>query len=102
MFVCKKMFGGGMGDQIRRYCEEVDAKVYKDLKDMEKRKMNQSLDDTHDIECYADIDHGRKVTICECTTDLCNSATTTTYNNNHVITYIKYYICTSLLITYLN
>ena len=27
MFVCKKMYGGGMGDQIRRYCEEVKANV---------------------------------------------------------------------------
>ena len=25
--VCKKMFDGGMGDQIRRYCEEVSPDV---------------------------------------------------------------------------
>ena len=25
--VCKKMFGGGMGDQIRRYCEDVKPEV---------------------------------------------------------------------------
>lgn len=101
MFVCKKMYGGGMGDQIRRYCEEVKANVYKDLKEMEKRKMNHTFDDTEDIECYADIDRGRKVTICECTTDLCNFATSTIYNNN-VITNIKNYILISFLISYLN
>ena len=25
--VCKKMYGGGMGDQIKRYCDEMDAEV---------------------------------------------------------------------------
>lgn len=25
--VCKKMYGGGMGDQIRRYCDEMEADV---------------------------------------------------------------------------
>ena len=25
--VCKKMYGGGMGDQIKRYCDEMDADV---------------------------------------------------------------------------
>ena len=27
LMVCKKMFGGGMGDQIRRYCEDVEPDV---------------------------------------------------------------------------
>ena len=26
-YVCVKMYGGGMGDQIRRYCEPIPAKV---------------------------------------------------------------------------
>ena len=25
--VCKKMYGGGMGDQIRRYCDEMESDV---------------------------------------------------------------------------
>ena len=69
---------------------------------MEWRKMNHTFEDTQDIECYASIDHGRKVTVCECTTDLCNLATSTIYNNNNVIKNIKNYILTSLLISYLN
>ena len=27
-YVCVKMFGGGMGDQIRRYCEDISREVY--------------------------------------------------------------------------
>lgn len=26
-YVCVKMFGGGMGDQIRRYCESIPREV---------------------------------------------------------------------------
>ena len=26
-YVCVKMFGGGMGDQIRRYCDKIPPKV---------------------------------------------------------------------------
>ena len=26
-YVCVKMFGGGMGDQIRRYCESIHREV---------------------------------------------------------------------------
>ena len=26
-YVCVKMFGGGMGDQIRRYCEDISREV---------------------------------------------------------------------------
>ena len=25
--VCKKMYGGGMGDQIKRYCDDVEPEV---------------------------------------------------------------------------
>ena len=35
-YVCVKMFGGGMGDQIRRYCEDISREVkiiYQDAKD---------------------------------------------------------------------
>ena len=28
-YVCVKMFGGGMGDQIRRYCEAIPREVYR-------------------------------------------------------------------------
>jgi len=28
-YVCVKMFGGGMGDQIRRYCEAIPREVNK-------------------------------------------------------------------------
>ncbi len=30
-YVCLKMFGGGMGDQIRRKCEKLEAEVSYDL-----------------------------------------------------------------------
>ena len=26
-YVCVKQYGGGMGDQIRRYCDQIEAKV---------------------------------------------------------------------------
>ena len=26
-YVCVKMYGGGMGDQIRRYCEDISREV---------------------------------------------------------------------------
>ena len=35
-YVCVKMYGGGMGDQIRRYCEDISREVkiiYQDAKD---------------------------------------------------------------------
>lgn len=35
-YVCVKMFGGGMGDQIRRYCEDISREVkiiHQDAKD---------------------------------------------------------------------
>lgn len=88
--VCKKMFGGGMGDQIRRYCEDVSPDVYKALKEKEQRKLNGTIKGIRDIECYDTVDHGRDATICECTTDLCNAADTI-YNNN-VIKNIKMYV----------
>ena len=28
-YVCVKMFGGGMGDQIRRYCEAIPREVHR-------------------------------------------------------------------------
>ena len=27
MMICRKMFGGGMGDQIKRYCDYVEPEV---------------------------------------------------------------------------
>jgi len=101
--VCKKMYGGGMGDQIRRYCDEMEADAYQRLKEIEKRKLNDTIEDTEDSECYDATDHGRKVIICECTTDLCNVASTlTTFNNNNVITNIRNYFLILLLILHLN
>ena len=132
--VCKKMYGGGMGDQIRRYCDEMESDVifnfsidfgnydmtekiairlivimlfsfqaYHRLKEIEKHKLNDTIEDTEDSECYDATDHGRKVIICECTTDLCNGASTfNRFNNNNVITNIRNYLLILFLILHLN
>jgi len=101
--VCKKMYGGGMGDQIRRYCDEMESDAYHRLKEIEKNKLNDTIEDTEDSECYDATDHGRKVIICECTTDLCNGASTfNRFNNNNVITNIRNYLLILFSILHLN
>ena len=51
------------------------------MKEKERRKLNNTIKGTRDSECYDTVDQGRDVTICECTTDLCNAADSF-YNNN--------------------
>jgi len=34
-YVCVKMYGGGMGDQIKRYCEKLEPEEYEELLDNE-------------------------------------------------------------------
>jgi hypothetical protein len=36
--VCTKMFGGGMGDQIKRYCELLNPEVLYSIKTMDEGK----------------------------------------------------------------
>lgn len=33
--MCVKMYGGGMGDQIKRYCEKLEHEDYEELRDNE-------------------------------------------------------------------
>lgn len=90
--VCKKMYGGGMGDQIKRYCDDVEPEVYNALKETEKMKRNHTIEDTENSECYDDIDHGRKVVVCECTTDFCNTGSPLMMlKNNNVMINIRFY-----------
>lgn len=71
-YVCVKMFGGGMGDQIRRYCESIPRHDYYDLLDKEEQKILENLDT--DPACYQDVHNGRDVKVCICSGDKCNSA----------------------------
>jgi len=74
-YVCVKMFGGGMGDQIRRYCDKIPPKEYGILQEKEERKRSPDYSGTEeDSECYDTVHNGRDVVVCECTTDKCNSA----------------------------
>ncbi|CAB4055228.1 RP-S15e [Lepeophtheirus salmonis] len=36
-YVCVKMYGGGMGDQIQRYCEKIKREDYNELLDIEEK-----------------------------------------------------------------
>ena len=77
-YVCVKMFGGGMGDQIRRYCEAIPREVitrewfssysltsagflqdYKDLQEKEEQKETEFPDE--DPACYDQVHNGREV-----------------------------------------
>ena len=79
-----------------------NKQVYRAIKEKERRKRNETIDDTENIECYDAIDHERKVTICECTTDLCNQGSSTMYGNNYnVITNIIYCLLIILSISYI-
>merc|ERR1711976_263135 len=70
-YVCVKMYGGGMGDQIKRYCEKLEPEEYEELLDNEARKVEEMLDS--DPNCIQTKDRGRDVNICRCSTNKCNS-----------------------------
>lgn len=90
-YVCVKMFGGGMGDQIRRYCEAIPREVvnlsvssssnmsvhflqdYKDLLEKEDLKERDAVDGV-DPACYETVHNGREVRVCICTGDKCNAS----------------------------
>ena len=103
-YVCMKMYGGGMGDQVRRKChlinsvscllvmqnvknyearQQVSISVvspqedFEELleKEAEKERILARGDDIGaDPSCYESTDKGRKVNICLCSTDMCNGA----------------------------
>ena len=91
-YVCVKMFGGGMGDQIRRYCEAIprevnyqlcfylqtpnfaDCQDYKDLQ--EKEELKETEFPMVDPACYDTVHNGREVKVCICTGDKCNGGET--------------------------
>ena len=74
-YVCVKMFGGGMGDQIRRYCEAIPREDYKDLQEKEEMKETELPDE--DPACHDTVHNGREVRLCYCTGDKCNAAPAT-------------------------
>ena len=108
-YVCVKMFGGGMGDQIRRYCEDISREVkiiffgketivqklkinkylftycqeYTSLQ--EKEELKETEYPSEDPACYETVHNGREVKKCICTNDLCNGSTSTTSFNAAVM-----------------
>ena len=98
------MFGGGMGDQIRRYCEDISREVkiiffgketivqklkinkylftycqeYTSLQ--EKEELKETEYPSEDPACYETVHNGREVKKCICTHDLCNGSTSTSFN----------------------
>ena len=78
-YVCAKMFGKGMGDQIKRYCEAIPREDYDALVDQEQFRETNHTDE--DPTCYDTTDNGRKVRVCICTTDKCNSSRKLTKNH---------------------
>jgi len=77
-YVCVKMFGGGMGDQIRRYCEDISREEYTSLQ--EKEELKETEYPSEDPACYETVHNGREVKKCICTHDLCNGSTSTSFN----------------------
>ncbi|TRY63227.1 hypothetical protein TCAL_05135 [Tigriopus californicus] len=76
-YVCVKMYGGDMGDQIRRKCEKMSVPEYEELMEQEalKERMIQK-GESWDVDpaCHEDVHHGRDVHVCYCSIDQCNSA----------------------------
>eukprot|EP00093_Oithona_nana_P010150 10150.XXX_209751_210164_1 [CDS] Oithona nana genome sequencing. len=73
------MFGGGMGDQIRRYCEAIPREDYKDLQEKEDMKETELPDE--DPACHDTVHNGREVRVCICTGDKCNAASSTNFTS---------------------
>lgn len=70
-YVCIKMFGGGMGDQVQRYCKKLSPEEYETVVDNEAR-VNEGEDFDEDPNCFQMEDKGREVFICRCSTKNCN------------------------------
>lgn len=76
-YVCLKMYGGGMGDQIMRKCELMNKAKFDDLleKEAAKERLRVSGEGVDvDTACYDSVHNGRPVSICHCSTDQCNGA----------------------------
>ena len=58
-----KMYGGGMGDQIKRYCEKMEPEEYEDILDNEARVAEGEVFDS-DPNCFSTKDRGREVKVC--------------------------------------
>ena len=59
---------------------------YNDLLEKEERKVTSGYsNDERDTECYDYVHNGRDVVVCECTTDMCNSADSSLLPSNLVI-----------------
>ncbi|XP_023324932.1 uncharacterized protein LOC111698747 isoform X2 [Eurytemora carolleeae] len=71
--VCAKMSGGGMGDQIKRFCELLSPEEYESVQDYEARILEGEIFDS-DPNCFLTKDKGRRVFICRCSTDRCNTS----------------------------
>ena len=58
------MFSGGMGDQIKRYCERMEPEDYEDILDNEARVSEGLVESDQDPNCKQTKDRGRQVIIC--------------------------------------
>merc|ERR1711976_447056 len=70
-YICVKLYGGGMGDQIKRYCEKLEPEDYEELLDNEAKRAEDLID--YDPNCIQTQDRGRMVFICRCSANKCNS-----------------------------
>merc|ERR1712025_784660 len=85
-YVCVKMFGGGMGDQIRRYCQAISREDYKDL--LEKEDLKETEMPGEDPACYEDVHNGREVRVCICTGDKCNLSSSLLQSSTWILTIV--------------
>jgi hypothetical protein len=69
-----------MGDQIRRYCEDISREEYTSLR--EKEELKETEYPSEDPACYETVHNGREVKKCICTHDLCNGSTSTSTSFN--------------------
>eukprot|EP00090_Calanus_glacialis_P008922 TRINITY_DN17235_c0_g1_i1.p2 TRINITY_DN17235_c0_g1~~TRINITY_DN17235_c0_g1_i1.p2 ORF type:complete len:145 (-),score=53.04 TRINITY_DN17235_c0_g1_i1:646-1080(-) len=83
-YVCVKMYGGGMGDQIKRYCEKMEPEEYEDILDNEARVAEGEVFDK-DPNCFSTKDRGREVKVCRCSTDKCNTGKHSTVSTTWVV-----------------
>jgi len=93
-YVCVKMFGGGMGDQIRRYCEAIPREDYKFLQEQEELKETEFP--SEDPACYDTVHNGREVTVCRCTGDKCNGSTKLTSSTSTIVALVSALAATTM------
>ena len=63
-YVCVKMYSGGMGDQIKRYCDQMEPEDYEEILDNEAMVSEGLVESDEDPNCKKTKDRGRQVIIC--------------------------------------